>query len=210
MYAQQQYRSMHQLNNIFHISTLVTEPTMKLSRAHKSRFAFSFGVRQRYRAVSFCRTPSDRRAIQFLWRSCYAPRTRIDLVHPYRRAKWHYQCQAISSLVFAPPLVFFGLFLSLWAYKCIALIIFQSKIIYMPSIPPFSRREIIHDYAKSCSPIVWHEHMIRTADGVQLTLAMGSESRPCIASKNKHVLIAYFQGYVLQAYIWPLKLSQEQ
>ncbi len=41
------------------------------------------------------------------------------------------------------------------------MIIFQNKIIYMPSIPPFSRSEKASDYAAQCKPVIWKEHKPR-------------------------------------------------
>ncbi|KAL8754272.1 MAG: hypothetical protein Q9184_005162 [Pyrenodesmia sp. 2 TL-2023] len=95
-----------------------------------------------------------------------------------------------------PPLVFTGLLVSLWTYKCLMLVIFQNKIIYMPSVPPFSRSEKIKDYEAQCKPIVWEEKRIKAADGVELALAVGNiiGSRPQTTEGRKHVAILYFQG----------------
>ncbi|KAI9665306.1 MAG: hypothetical protein M1831_001743 [Alyxoria varia] len=64
-------------------------------------------------------------------------------------------CRGFSSTiitVLTPPAVFLGLLLALWAYKCLMMVIFQNKIIYMPSVPPFSRREEISHNASSLPP----------------------------------------------------------
>ena len=102
------------------------------------------------------------------------------------------------SAVLTPPLVFTGLLVSLWSYKCIMLVIFQNKIIYMPSVPPFSRSEKIKDYEHECRPISWEERRIRAADSVEIALAIGSVtgSKPIITNTQKHVAIIYFQGSV--------------
>ncbi|KAL8648645.1 MAG: hypothetical protein Q9210_004871 [Variospora velana] len=101
----------------------------------------------------------------------------------------------VSALV-TPPLVFTGLLLSLWTYKCLMLVLFQNKIIYMPSVPPFSRSEKIQDYEAQCRPVRWEETRIRAADGVEVALAVGSlaGSKPVTSEIQKHVAIVYFQG----------------
>jgi hypothetical protein len=91
-----------------------------------------------------------------------------------------------------PPVVFVGLAVTLWAYKCVMMVVFQNKIIYMPSMPPFSRSEKIDDYAGVCRPVEWEEKRIRAADGTGLALCVGgiksSTARP------RHVIVLYFQG----------------
>lgn len=37
--------------------------------------------------------------------------------------------------VLYPPVTFLGLAALLWSYKCLVMVIFQNKIIYMPSVP---------------------------------------------------------------------------
>ncbi|KAL2039355.1 hypothetical protein N7G274_008023 [Stereocaulon virgatum] len=104
-----------------------------------------------------------------------------------------------------PPLVFTGLVLALWAYKCLMMIIFQNKIIYMPSMPPYSRSERIASYEVLCRPVVWREERIKSADGVEVALAVGSIPRSHDILKDKiaqsgagkigrEVVILYFQG----------------
>ncbi|KAL9128233.1 MAG: hypothetical protein Q9217_003049 [Psora testacea] len=73
------------------------------------------------------------------------------------------------------------------------MVIFQNKIIYMPSMPPFSRSETIDDYAQACAPVVWKEKRIMTGDGVEIALAIGvAENEE--ANGEKEVLVLYFQG----------------
>ena len=90
--------------------------------------------------------------------------------------------------------------MTLWTYKCFMLVLFQNKIIYMPSVPPFSRSEKIEDYAAHCRSVRWQEKRIKSADGVEIALAVAGihgskgESNPEIAPK--HVAIIYFQGCV--------------
>ncbi|KAL8924316.1 MAG: hypothetical protein Q9208_004097 [Pyrenodesmia sp. 3 TL-2023] len=66
----------------------------------------------------------------------------------------------------------------------------------MPSVPPFSRSEKIKDYEAQCKPIGWEEKRIKTADGVELALAVGNitGSKPHTTEGRKHVAILYFQG----------------
>ena len=90
------------------------------------------------------------------------------------------------------------------------LVVFQNKIIYMPSVPPFSRSEKIEDYAASCRPVAWREERIRAADGTKLALAVGeipeevakrdedgSKVPVCRGRRGRRVVVVYFQGYVL-------------
>ncbi|KAK1704237.1 Alpha/Beta hydrolase protein [Colletotrichum lupini] len=89
----------------------------------------------------------------------------IGLTH-----KRHFRAEAL----YLPPLVFTGLLLTLWTQKCLAMIIFQNKIIYMPGLPPNARRERIQDYAKQCWGVQWEEKRIRAADGTDLALCVAS------------------------------------
>lgn len=103
-----------------------------------------------------------------------------------------------------PPLYFTGLLGALWLWKCMMLVVFQNKIIYMPGMPPNSRRETIADYASECRGIQWHEKRTRAADGTSLALAVANaHSKGEEANKGSgagkesvagHVYILYFQG----------------
>lgn len=104
--------------------------------------------------------------------------------------------------LFYPPLIFTGLLLALWGYKCVMLVLFQNRIIYMPSMPPFSRSERIADYAAACRPVVWREERITCArDGTRLAVAVGEigagkmEDGDGEERERKRVVIIYFQGY---------------
>lgn len=89
------------------------------------------------------------------------------------------------------------------------MIVFQNKIIYMPSMPPFARSERIDDYASMCKPVIWTEQRLRSKDGVEVALAVGSipseggvgresESQSGIVraekGRDREVVIVYFQG----------------
>jgi uncharacterized protein len=74
------------------------------------------------------------------------------------------------------------------------MVVFQNKIIYMPSIPPFSRSEKLEDYANQCRPVVWREHDLQAADGVALKLLEGKVAFDRAVNCEKHVVVLYFQG----------------
>jgi len=74
------------------------------------------------------------------------------------------------------------------------MIIFQNKIIYMPSMPPFSRSEKVEDYANQCKPVIWTEHRIKSLDGTKLALLEGTVPRDESVVLWKHIIVAYFQG----------------
>lgn len=101
-----------------------------------------------------------------------------------------------------PPLIFTALLLALWVYKCAMLVLFQNRIIYMPSMPPFARSERIAEYAAACRPVTWRQERIRTKDGETLAVAVGEiagvsrcEEAEGVGER-KRVVIIYFQGYV--------------
>ncbi|KAK2756152.1 hypothetical protein FQN54_005560 [Arachnomyces sp. PD_36] len=73
------------------------------------------------------------------------------------------------------------------------------RILYMPSVPPFSRSEKLEDYAQRCYPIKWEEQHIKSSDGTRISLinsgdiSVGQSSRTD-AVEDTHLLILYFQG----------------
>ncbi|CAD0087670.1 unnamed protein product [Aureobasidium vineae] len=94
------------------------------------------------------------------------------------------------------PGVFVGLLIGHWIHKCLLMVLFQNKIIYMPSLPPGSRREKLEDYAKTWAGVSWEERKIKSLDGTRLSVAV---ARPEILSasaqdKRKQVVVLYFQG----------------
>ncbi|EFR03526.1 hypothetical protein MGYG_06523 [Nannizzia gypsea CBS 118893] len=103
--------------------------------------------------------------------------------------------------ILVPPVVLIGLTITLWLYKCAMMVIFQNKIIYMPSMPPFSRQERIASYEKVCSPIFWEEQRIKSLDGVEIALCVGrnvakTDEREVkkMEGREGEVVILYFQG----------------
>jgi uncharacterized protein len=87
---------------------------------------------------------------------------------------------------------------TLWTYKSLMMIIFQNKIIYMPSVPPFSRSEKVSDYATQCRPVVWKEHVVKASDGVAIKLLEGTAEMAGSSNRASHVVVLYFQGYVVE------------
>lgn len=104
----------------------------------------------------------------------------------------------VSPFIIVPS-VFVGLLLGHWIHKCFLMVLFQNKIIYMPSLPPGSRREKLQDYTKSWGSVVWEERKIKSLDGTKLTLAVAhprQEQRlnQGVKSQRKRRIILYFQG----------------
>ena len=83
------------------------------------------------------------------------------------------------------------------------MVVFQNKIIYMPGLPPSSRRERIADWASMCGGIEWTEERTAAADGTELALAVATVPlprgrRPVAAVSEPaaaHVYVLYFQGW---------------
>ncbi|KAJ9494956.1 hypothetical protein H2202_009661 [Exophiala xenobiotica] len=73
------------------------------------------------------------------------------------------------------------------------MVVFQNKIIYMPSVPPFSRSEKISDYANQCKPVTWMEHALRAADGTTIKIIEGT-ILPHKHAVREDVVVVYFQG----------------
>lgn len=106
--------------------------------------------------------------------------------------------------VLLPPVLFSGLLVALWIWKCVMMVVFQNKIIYMPGLPPNARRERIADWASMCGGIQWHEDRTVAADGTDLSLAVATVPlpqgrKPGAANPEKpaaaHVYVLYFQGW---------------
>ena len=76
------------------------------------------------------------------------------------------------------------------------MVAFQNKIIYMPSVPPFSRAEKVADYASQLKPVKWNEHDLKAADGVALKILEGSIQRDETPASviRRPIAVVYFQG----------------
>lgn len=76
------------------------------------------------------------------------------------------------------------------------LIIFQNKIIYMPSFPPSSRRDLISDYEKKCGGVKWKLARMKSLDGIELALCIASTRGRQDKEDEDHVpiYVLYFQG----------------
>jgi pimeloyl-ACP methyl ester carboxylesterase len=100
----------------------------------------------------------------------------------------------VSPFILVPG-VFVGLLVGHWIHKCLLMVLFQNKIIYMPSLPPGSRRERLEDYSKTWAGVSWKETKIKSLDGTKLSVAV---ARPDISSaaqvNRKKVVVLYFQG----------------
>jgi hypothetical protein len=88
--------------------------------------------------------------------------------------------------------------------KCMMMVVFQNKIIYMPGLPPTSRSETIANWASMCGGVKWTEEKTVAADGKKLALAVATVplpkgKGPAVAAPDKpasaHVYVLYFQGW---------------
>ncbi|OAP58604.1 hypothetical protein AYL99_07694 [Fonsecaea erecta] len=74
------------------------------------------------------------------------------------------------------------------------MVVFQNKIIYMPSVPPFSRSEKVGDYVLQCKPVGWVEHDLKAADGTAIKILEGSVGASAESEVDDHIVVLYFQG----------------
>ena len=77
------------------------------------------------------------------------------------------------------------------------MVVFQNKIIYMPYMPPFARRERIEDYRTECGPVKRREERIDSLDGTRISLIVGElpHAGPEIEDgREGKILVLYFQG----------------
>jgi pimeloyl-ACP methyl ester carboxylesterase len=100
----------------------------------------------------------------------------------------------VSPFVLVPG-VFIGLLIGHWIHKCLLMVLFQNKIIYMPSLPPGSRRERLEDYSKTWAGVSWKKTKIKSLDGTKLSVAVAHPEISSAAQVNrKKVVVLYFQG----------------
>lgn len=93
-----------------------------------------------------------------------------------------------------PPVLFTGLFIALWCWKCTMLVMFQNTIIYNPFLPPDARRAEIADYVGQCRGITWRKQMIDSLDGTPIALCVSDEDPGRKGSSARPVYVLYFQG----------------
>ncbi|KAL7796859.1 Alpha/Beta hydrolase protein [Trichoderma ceciliae] len=103
------------------------------------------------------------------------------------------------SQALMPPIIFTGLFLALWCYKCIMLVLFQNLIIYNPFLPPNARSMQISEFSRQCGGVEWREDRIKSLDGTDIALCIseiscGDEHEGSSKSPRAPVYILYFQG----------------
>ncbi|KAG8629848.1 hypothetical protein KVT40_001467 [Elsinoe batatas] len=99
----------------------------------------------------------------------------------------------LPALVVVPS-VLVGMTLALWTLKCMSLVLFQNKIIYMPSLPPYSRSEKLEDYQSMCGKVRWGEDSIMSNDGHRLAIAVGEIGQVIDHNAKSSIVILYFQG----------------
>ncbi|KAJ6443061.1 alpha/beta superfamily hydrolase [Purpureocillium lavendulum] len=98
-----------------------------------------------------------------------------------------------------PPVIFAGLFMTLWCWKCTMLILFQNLIIFNPFMPPNARSMLISEFARQCGGVEWREERIESLDRTEIALcvsdmsAQGASGSGSTASRTP-VYILYFQG----------------
>ena len=71
------------------------------------------------------------------------------------------------------------------------MVLFQSKIIYMPFLPPNARSDAIEEYQSYCGGVEWREEHIRSGDGTNIALAVAE-----VGEKNegREKVVLYCQG----------------
>ncbi|KAL7906157.1 Alpha/Beta hydrolase protein [Trichoderma velutinum] len=117
----------------------------------------------------------------------------------YRPGRGIAKRQIHFGQVLMPPLIFTGLFLALWCYKCIMLVLFQNAIIYNPFLPPNARSMTISEFSRQCGGIKWKEDRIKSLDGTEIALCIseiscGDERGGSSKGPKTLVYILYFQG----------------
>lgn len=89
------------------------------------------------------------------------------------------------------------------------MVVLQDRIIYMPSMPPFARRERVEDYCPSGGKVGdggrgrgvrWVVEGVRSGDGVEVRVVVGGvgggEGQDGRGGRRRNVVVVYFQGCV--------------
>ncbi|TVY54294.1 Monoacylglycerol lipase ABHD12, partial [Lachnellula suecica] len=135
------------------------------------------------------RTPRRQQCLIHTLRPRLCPRAHNPLIRPHQ----HRTFLTHIPTVLLPPLVFSGLLLALWTWKCLMMVVFQNKIIYMPGLPPNARREKIDDYRRQCGGVEWREEKIRSLDGTLISLCVASVDGGEVDEGLRRVYVLYFQ-----------------
>ena len=144
-------------------------------------------TRQRHIHLSIAKRPT---APAERWKGCHYHYKPLTLTANPRH---HRSFLTSLPTLLVPPVVFTGLLLALWTYKVVMTIVFQEKILYMSYMPPQTRSEKIEDYAATCRPVEWEEARIKSLDGTNISLGVGSIPPPSKVP-TREVVICYFQG----------------
>jgi fermentation-respiration switch protein FrsA (DUF1100 family) len=114
---------------------------------------------------------------------------------PYAVSRHRLSFLTSLPTVLVPPVVFTGLLIALWTYKIVMTVVFQEKILYMSYMPPQTRSERIEDYAATCRPVQWEEVRIKSLEGTNISLGVGSiPSTATSKAPTREIVICYFQG----------------
>ncbi len=125
---------------------------------------------------------------------------RPALLPPCRQRAWWrvhelgIKRQVHIGQVVMPPLIFTGLFVFLWCWKCTMLILFQNAIIYNPFLPPNARSLRIAEFASQCGGIQWREQRIKSLDGTEIALCVADMQQGPVVGGQKQAYVLYFQG----------------
>ncbi|KAL3479071.1 Alpha/Beta hydrolase protein [Aspergillus californicus] len=97
--------------------------------------------------------------------------------------------------IFVPPVIFTGLLVALWTWKCFWIIVLQDKLLYLSWLPPFSRSESISDYEREFRGVLWRQKQIQSLDSPELAICEGRFPTQAVHhARRKRVVICYFQG----------------
>ena len=140
-------------------------------------------------------------SVRYRWKT--ASQNYRRLLSPLIHHDHHQNARHLTSIptVVLPPIVFGGLVVALWTWKCVMMVVFQNKIIYMPGLPPNARRETIEDYENQCGGIVWTKEKTVASDGTEISLCVSTVETGSDASRLLYIL--YFQGehFMIESYI---------
>lgn len=91
------------------------------------------------------------------------------------------------------------------------MVVLQDRIIYMPSMPPFARRERVEDYCPSGGKVGeggrgvrWVVEGVRSGDGVEVRVVVGGVGggEDGRGGRRRNVVVVYFQGCVFYSILF--------